>query len=358
MFLISEPNCINNGIEFIRIRYNSDAGQAIGRAVFIDPTKIILKIYPFYEIINKSFEPGSGVYIDRKINSGPTLPEFVYGEARDPLAIMLPTMKYLNVTDNIYDKSGREDADNNVSLGAFRILPGESKNLMHNEKDSCLFACNTIQTNFVGPNGFVFVDGKLIYKPLGALALNQKNYKPLNGKFTAFVFDKKVEQRVITINIENNLYISDKKAPLFAISGPRLKPDAPNAGIVQNKEFGPDTPNVVNWDPATTRTSFTAFGTHSDGRIVCLSMFEELWGLGHAEDKGISVKELTYLLFNKIGTVEAILGGGSADTQQYIKHDLPKIMVGPKRKRKIEEGKQVQVEGMRGLGAILAAFTM
>jgi len=46
----------------------------------------------------------------------------------------------------------------------------------------------------------------------------------------------------------------------------------------------------------------------------------------------------------------------ASDTQQFIKYDLPKIMVGPKRKRKPEEGSQVQVEGMRGLGAILAAF--
>lgn len=358
MFLISEPIRINNGIEFVRIRYNTDAGQAIGRAVFIDPIEIILKIYPFYEIINKSFEPGSGVYVDRKINSGPTLPEFVYGEVRDPLAIMLPTMKYLNFSDHIYDKPGKEDANNNVSLGAFRILPGESKNLMQDETNSCLFACNTIQTNFVGPNGFVFVDGKLIYKPWGALALNQKNYKPLNGKFSAFIFDKKVEQRVVTINIEDNLYISSQKAPVFAISGPALISDAPNAGIIQNKEFAPDTPDVVNWDPATTRTSFTAFGTHSDGHIVCLSMFEELWGLGHAEDKGISVKELANLLFTKLGVIEAVLGGGSADTQQYIKYDIPKIMVGPKRKRKSGEGMQVQVEGMRGLGAILGAFTV
>ena len=356
MFSILEPICPVDGFAFVRIRYQSAIGEAIGRAAFIDPEKLTLRIYPFYEVINKSFEPGSGVYIDRKINSGPSLPEFVYGEVRDPVTIMLPTLRHFRAPSNIHDRPGKEDANNELGIGAFRILPGESRNAMQEERASCFFACNTIQTNFVGPNGFVVSDGRLICKPWGALALDQTEYKPLDGEFTAFVFDRGVRQRVVKLSIKDNSFTSGTLTPTLAITGPYLDPNDPVGGIVHNKNYGPDTPDVVNWDPATTRTSFSAFGTLTDGRIVCLSMFEELWGLGHAEDRGITAKEMAQLLFDELDAMEGVLGGGSADTQQFIKHDLPKIMVGPKRKRKPEEGSQVQVEGMRGLGAILGAF--
>ncbi|MBC8457178.1 MAG: hypothetical protein H8D67_04180 [Deltaproteobacteria bacterium] len=356
MFSISDPICVVDGFKFSRIRYQSEKGEAIGRAAFIDPEKLILRIYQFYEVINKSFEPGLGVYIDRKINSGPSLPEFVYGEVRNPVTVMLPTLRHFRAPSNIHDRPGKEDANNELGIGAFRILPGESRSAMQEERASCLFACNTIQTNFVGPNGFVVSDGRLICKPWGALALGQTEYKPLKGEFTAFVFDRGVRRRVVKLSIKDNSFTSGILTPTLAITGPRLDLNDPVGGIVQNKKYGPDTPDVVNWDPATTCTSFSAFGALTDGRIVCLSMFEELWGLGHAEDRGITAREMAQLLFDKLNATEGVLGGGSADTQQFIKHDIPKIMVGPKRKRKPEEGNQVQVEGMRGLGAIPATF--
>ena len=357
MFSISEPICPADGFAFVRVRYQSETGEAIGRAASIDPEKLTLRIYAFYEVINRSFEPGSGVYIDRKINSGPSLPEFVYGEVRNPVTVMLPTLRHFRAPSNIHDRPGKEDANNELGVGAFRILPGESRNVMREEERAlCLFACNTIQTNFVGPNGFVVSDGRLVCKPWGTLALGQTEYKPLKGRFTVFVLDPRGRQRVVKLSIRDNSFTSGTPTPTLAITGPRLDPNDPVGGIVQNKKYGPDTPDVVNWDPAATRTSFSAFGTLTDGRIVCLSMFEELWGLGHAEDQGITAREMAQLLFDELNATEGVLGGGSADTQQFIKHDLPKIMVGPKRKRRPEEGSQVQVEGMRGLGAILAAF--
>ena len=356
MFSISESDYLEDGFTFVRIRYESEEGKAIGRAAFIDPEKLTLRVYSFFEVINKSFEPGSGVYIDRKINSGPSLPEFIYGEARDPVAVMLPTLRHFRTSSNIHNQPGKEDANSELRIGAFRILPGESRNTMQDERALCLFASNTIQTNFVGPNGFVVSGGRLVCKPWGALALGQTDYRPLKGLFTAFVFDKGVRQRVVKLDVRDNDFASGTSVPALAITGPRLDPNDPVGGIVQNKDYGPDTPDVGNWDPETTRTSFSAFGTRTDGRIICLSMFEELWGLGQAENRGITAGEMAQLLFDELKATEGILGGGAADTQQYIRHDLPKIMVGPKRKRKPEEGSQVQVEGMRGLGAILAAF--
>ena len=116
--------------------------------------------------------------------------------------------------------------------------------------------------------------------------------------------------------------------------------------------------NEVSWNPAATCTSFTAFGVTEDKRIVAVSMFEGSRIGEVPRNHGILATEMGWLL-KKLGASSGVIGGGSADTQQFLDADdcdMPKLIVASPRPKDRVEAARSEVEGPRGLGAIFAVL--
>ncbi|MEW5872145.1 MAG: hypothetical protein AB1894_22985 [Chloroflexota bacterium] len=239
------------------------------------------------------------------------------------------------------------------------------------EADRPRLACNALHTNFVRGNGFVVIDGQLICKPPGAIALDGQAYQPLDGDYTALVLSPG-PPALCSLRIRRGALLTNP-APRLAISGPALARAGRNYARsipVRLPGQGQTNGNEINFFPEMTpagelvRSSFTAFGLTSRQELLVVSVFagrpERLPGgtvdvtIFHPlSNAGLTLVELGYWMLS-LGAAQAILAGGSGDTQQYVQgHGLWAALPYPKPGR-------VQVDGhdalghLRGLGAILS----
>ncbi len=312
-FLIGEPEAITPGLSYRYIQFlRNGMIQAQGRSLVIDPRQVVLKIVCFADLIDRNFW-GVGASLSQQLpNFGMSLPDF-------------------------FDPKKRR-----------------ARHLLPNDSEDILAACNTVHTNFVRGNGFVVVDWKLIYKPIGAIAIDGTTYVPLDGFYECLILAP-FPPKVTSVWIENNGIRTDEPIQL-AISGPQMILQGNNIVHripIRPRERGQTIGNEINYEPYTDRTSFTCFGISSQGELIILSMFagdaQERPGyqcFRAQPDVGITLNEMAELLL-RLGATEAIAGGGSGDTQQYIRgHGLWVSMARFQPRRG-------QVAGLRGLGAIL-----
>jgi hypothetical protein len=316
-FKISISNQLSKGIYLRHIEINDDKnGEAKGRSLTINLAEVDIRIYVFEALVNNNF------YAIGK-SSSPRLPNY---------GLSIP---------NLIDSKKRNRLD----------IPDD-------ELKRCLFACNTIHTNFVRGNGFVIVDGKLVHKPVGAIALDGEEYVPLDGLYSCMILSPGrpiVKNLIIKKNI-----LQEENTKNLAISGPKIVSKGKNIVEripVRKKENGQTIGNEINYSPYDDRTSFTAFGITDDGTLIAVSMFAcisvqkgDLVKFKAEKNKGITLNEMANLLI-ELGAVEGIAGGGSGDTQQYIKDrgiwvSTPRL-----------QAKRGQVEGFRRLGAILCILS-
>ncbi|MCI0515234.1 phosphodiester glycosidase family protein, partial [candidate division KSB1 bacterium] len=240
----------------------------------------------------------------------------------------------------------------------------------------CIFAMNALHTNFVRPNGFIVQDHQVIIKPAkyDALGLDCNQFMSLDGPYTAFVMDRGI-LKVDTLTFRHGEL---PNPPKFAISGPALIKSGKNVsleipfrptprdsapyGVAGKPPFlklpaGPTRCDEVNYPPPTTMTSFSAIGIAANNQLILLSMFEELRGQGNGCGLGITVYEMADLLRHpELNAMDAILSGGGADTQQFLKGDRPQFLTAPVRSRAPQQASRPEVEGPRGLGAILGVL--
>ncbi len=315
-FKISIPVQLSKDVYLQYIEFDDGKnGQAKGRSLSIDLAKVDTRIFVFENLVNNNF------YAIGK-SSSPRLPNY---------GVSIP---------NLIDRKKRNGLD-----------------ISEDELNRCLFACNTIHTNFVRGNGFVIVDGKLIHKPVGAIALDGEQYVPLDGSYSCMILSSQ-PPAIENLIIKNNTLQGDNNINL-AISDPQIISKGKNIVDqipVRTKEKGQTIGNEINYSPYDDRTSFTAFGITEDGWLIATSMFS---GKSFREDdsitfkalknKGITLNEMANLLI-ELGAREGIAGGGSGDTQQYIKDSGVWVSM---HRFQVKRG---QVEGLRGLGAILCIF--
>lgn len=338
-FELSSRDRIWPGLEvcsvvFQHVSKKAEARFAMGRAVFLRPDACELHIYPFYELINRSKVPGIGYEPGEEANLGANIIEFVEGETREWRTIHKDVLK------------------------------------------RCIFACNTVHTNFVRSNGFVVSSKRLIFKPPGAAGLDSTQYKPLGNAegYSAIVVRGQI-LGVEKIRIKDNSLKDIDNAPDIAISGPiiiesgqpkgpgeiywRPSPGAKEKSYMNSPGVrlppGPTVDDEVNFDPGETKTSFTAFGVAPDGELVCVSLFEKFRNRGRGTGTGINVFEMGALL-ERLHCTHGILGGGGGDTQQFVKGCDPEFMIAAPRARRPGEESRKEVPGIRGLGAILVAL--
>ena len=322
--------------------------RAFGRAVVIDPKVLQIQIYPFFELIHRSFVAGTPNFVRVGPNLGTTVAEFIYGGGG-------PEIRDLKRLDPSRAKAAQE------------------------ELSRVILACNTLQAGFVRSNGFVVCPKpgskkpEFIPKPQDALGLDDQKFVPLGAikdtrKRTGLTFDGRYdileiapEVRVRRFQVAGHKPVD--RLPELAICSPvilescriKVPEDIPFCPKNTDQTIG----NEVNWDPASTCTSFTAFGVTETRQVVAVSMFESLRGERPASDRGITATEMAWLLANPVlGCTDGVIGGGSADVQQYLdvaSDTLPALLEAPPRfKRPGEES--VEVVGARGLGAILAVL--
>ena len=290
------------------------ARSAIGRAVSADLQAVDVCFIPFWECIGSAFPQPP------EFNLGTTVRDFVEGVGKG------------------------QDAP---------VSPGVRPRI--------LFACNTTHTCFVRPNGFVFVNGECVRKPRLVRGLDEDEWQPLAGPHTAFVLEAACPACRVFNFCDHECV--DSALPTWAISGPRIlgadgyhrPPFRPRPGfsVPGALPAGPTRNDEVNYHPGKTCTSFTAFGVTSNRRVICVSMFEKPRDAQFALPLGINVPEMAELL-QLLGAVEGIIGGGAADTQQFLRGAAPEFLEAPTRARRPEEGRRLEVSGPRGLGAILA----
>jgi len=105
--------------------------------------------------------------------------------------------------------------------------------------------------------------------------------------------------------------------------------------------------------PLTGAFEEAVFEVVPDGEIVVASMFQSEIG----RNCGIHVKEMAYLLKERFGAQRAVIGGGSADTQQFLRGDFPdELLEVGARPKLATESAAPEVFGPRGLGAIFAVL--
>jgi len=313
-FKISIPDQLSKGFYLCNIEFNDGKnGQAKGRSLTINLADVDTHIYVFKNLVNNNFY-GIGN------SNSPSLPNY---------GVSIPS-----------------------------LIDRNKRNIPANELNRCLFACNTIHTNFVRGNGFVIVDGKLVHKPAGAIALDGEQYIPLDGSYSCMLLSPG-PPAAKNLTIKNNILHEENKIKL-AISGPQIVSNGQNAVDripVRTKDKGQTVGNEINYSPFDDRTSFTAFGITDEATLIAVSMFSgksvqkgDLFTFRAEKNKGITLNEVANLLI-ELGARDGIAGGGSGDTQQYIKDSG--IWVSEPRFQK----KRGQVEGLRGLGAILCVFS-
>ncbi len=336
-----------DGIKAFAVNFESAFRRAVGRAVVITPSKVELRLYPFYELIHRSWRPGTRNFVREAehINLGTSVRQF------------------------IREQGGPELKD----------LCGDRGARVQEELARCVFACNTLQTGFVRGNGFIIASPKpgldaspeLICKPPEAPGRYDAEFLPLGpaprnyedsdfeGRYDTMILaptsnvDKvKVAENTWKYQTEISLAFS---SPIILWEGEvREIPYHENPKNANDPTSGRGTiGSEVNWPTDTTATSFTAFGCRADGAIVVVSMFQSTPG----RDFGIFAREMAELLKAHFNVTRAVIGGGSADTQQFLRGDTPAdILEATARPKTDTENAAVEVSGVRGLGAIFAVL--
>ncbi|MCC7450406.1 MAG: hypothetical protein IT324_23505 [Anaerolineae bacterium] len=333
--------------------------QVTGFAITFDVKMFSFGIFPLYDLINETFALTNDNFpINR--NLGMSLPGF------------LRQLK-------------QESAEQNTS-SAIKF---------------CRFACNTVHTNFVRGNGFVIASiqkdanyPSLIRKPAEAVALDGTHHYSLetyDQKYMALAIlpepklvDVKItHERISGFEIFDSYTNTALEDVDLAISGPAIVRDHKNVVPeikVREKNEGQTIGNEINYIPSipyqnaeavpitklpkgkrVLRTSFTAFGIEStSGDLIIASVFSGTPKvIGNDTDlfvpdkdglQGITLYEMGELM-KSLGASDAIVGGGSGDTQQYIyKRGIGNdIWVAQSR---YQPGRP-HIDEIRGLGTIL-----
>jgi hypothetical protein len=228
-----------------------------------------------------------------------------------------------------------------------------------------ILACNALHTNFVRGNGFVIQDGRLVCKPAGTIPLDGDRHKPLDGAYTTLILSASKVQ-VGKLAIQNGVLLEQAGCHL-AISGPHIVNRGWNtAGEVavrlpgQGQTVG-DEINFLPDDQGTGRTSFTSLGINKAGQLMTVSMFagkpkrvagqSERIVFQPAAGDGLTLVEMADLMIH-LAADEAILGGGSGDTQQYTQGRAAWCAL-----PRPQAGRIQAASALRGLGAILAIYS-
>lgn len=232
-------------------------------------------------------------------------------------------------------------------------------------------ACNALHTNFVRGNGFVIIDGQMVCKPPGAIALDGPAYRPLDGDYTALVLSPG-PPALRRLRIRQGA-LPAEPAPRLAVSGPALVRAGRNYARsipVRLPGQGQTTGDEINFFPEMTpagelvRSSFTAFGLTSRQELLVVSVFAgrpehlsmspiDLTLFHPLPGAGLTLVEMGYWM-TSLGAAQAILAGGSGDTQQFVQGyglwaALPSLKPG-----RVQVGGADALSRLRGLGAILS----
>lgn len=347
MFLIKNKGSIWPGIELRHIYFRKadfnplteemESRSAFGRAVVVDLVKCDIQLYPFYDLIDSDCSniSNSAYPQEPPDNFGATVKEFIEG------------LRPESTEGGVYEPD-----------------------IKH-----CIHASNCLHTNYVRSNGFIIRDGQLISKPekLNARGLDSETFQPLDGLYTTLALDKE-NSRIVSIEITDGKPV--QFLPELAISGPALikegrdvsreipfrpRPGSPAPYGVGKLHpvvlpSGPSKGDEINYPPPTTMTSFTAIGITENRKIILVSMFEGIRGQDNGCNLGITIYEMAELMKLEFKTKDAILGGGGADTQQFVRGDYPQFIAGPVRARSPQQGNRPDVKGVRGLGAIVGVL--
>ncbi|MFH1858013.1 MAG: DUF4954 family protein [Candidatus Omnitrophota bacterium] len=196
-------------------------------------------------------------------------------------------------------------------------------------------AINGLQADLHAENGFMIADGALIRKGDGARGVTEERYTPLNGNFSVFVLDGR--PRVQKVTIRDNALLT--KGIQFALSGPPLLVGGEDVSqLMQERDVAGDRPaqgDEVAWDPKTVTSAFSAIGVRADGKIVLLSM------RGDPEKQDEPFVQDVAALLKELGVKDAILLGGSADTQQYLIEDPEPFLTAKPRKGSMTQGERL-----------------
>jgi len=349
-----------NGVTAYRVRFETTfipdpekaparIRKAFGRAVVLDPADVELRIYLFYELIHRSWRPGTRNFVHEHptINLGTSVGQFIYEDGGPEL----------------------------------RDLWGKRGQRLRDEVFRCVFACNTLQTGFVRGNGFVIAPPhpgmdeppELICKPPEAPGRYDHTFIPLgpppqsvkdcdfDGHYDTIILAP--HPKVTKLPVDGTKWDGEPDT-LLAFSSPIILmsdefpdiPYHPNPKDANDPTSGRGTiGNEVNWDPKTTCASFTAFGCTEDGLIVVVSMFEEVEPRLTGRNCGILAHEMALLLRDEFDAQCAVIAGGAADTQQFLRGDLPnELLEAGRRAKQATEHGAPEVIGPRGLGAIFA----
>jgi hypothetical protein len=309
------------------------------------------RMFCFFDLINKSLCPNHGCFTETPVNLGATVRDFIQG--------------------NRHECEGLEGQ---------RFQPPYL-----DDYRKVLVASNSLQTNFIRPNGFVVDRGRIVAKPPYAPGRLDPEYVKLGpaGVYWCFLVDnasgKASIERVELRRKENGPgflapWRPKERKHIFGFASPLLVKDnrferfAGKPWIESHQEphrtkakkrrlWG----NWVEWDIESTARSFTAFGVEADPKyIVMASIFEGQWGVDESTPPpggGITPRDFARLLMSgEFGArVEhAVLGGGSGDTQQFVHGRYPRFREGPVR-QKLGSGTG-EVEGVRGAAAIAAVL--
>lgn len=287
---------------------------AWGRSAEIDLRQVQIRLHLDRDLIQRSFHPDGAGYRSPEVISGQSLPDWLETQAG-----------------------------------------GKARPLL---------ACNALHTNFVRGNGFVVIDQELICKPPGTIPLDGETHQPLQGAYTALLLTPE-GARLSKLMVHRGRVLNWAGCGL-AISGPQIVRQGQNTASetpVRLPGQGQTLGDEINFpvdDPAA-RASFTVLGVNSAGRLLVVSVFagqpsrvarqREQIVFRPAAGDGLTLREMADVMIH-LGAQEAILGGGSGDTQQAIRGQptwcaLPRPQAG-----------RVQATGsLRGLGAILAIYS-
>jgi len=329
-----------SGIELIELE---GPPPITGTVCRIDLRHYEFRLFCFRDLINKSLHPDSpdGCYTQENVNLGCSVPDFIKGDR--------------------FECEG---------LRAYSCWCPPYRRFYRR----CLIASNTLQTNFISSKGFVIDKGKVVAKPLHAWGRTDPEYSTLGvaGDYTCLLVEG-TTARVTPIRVEDPTGSrTNPSLPegCYGVASPMLVEQSPKGprivNIQQSKEPFRDgrtrrlKGDCVDWDPKSTASSFTAFGVAANAEgedtiLIMVSIFAGEWGIHIDTNSGVLPKVMGQVLIRYGGAHDGILGGGAADTQQFVHWRFPRFRIGPVR-TKSPAMSRGEVNGIRGLGAIAAVL--